>query len=158
MGNWTYDDSLVTPKDQVRFLLQDTDSNDKLATDEEIQFVIDRWLDVQGSVEYCAAIVAEAIAARYAREASYSADGTSVNLAQIAGQFRELAASLRAQHKNLLVGGSPDVGGISPYEGLYPGVKNFNFGTGVHDDLEAGPQDYGSRDAIELPIENYPGV
>lgn len=154
---WTYTSPDASDKDAVRFLIQDTRAEEQLVSDEEIQYVIDRWKKVQGSLEYCAAVVADTLAARYAREASYSADGVSINLAQVAQQFRDLAANLRSQHQNLLVGGSPDVGGISPYEGLVPGVKNFNFGTGMHDDLEAGQQDYGSREPLFLPEEN-PGA
>lgn len=155
---WEYDAPGVTDKDTVRFLVQDVDQTDQLVQDEEIQYVVDTWYEVHGSLEYCAAVVADTISARFAREASYSADGVSVGLGQVAQQFRDLAVQLRAQHNSLLVGGVPDVGGISPYEGLLPGTKNFAFGTGMHDDLEAGPQDYGSRDYVYYIAENDPGV
>lgn len=154
---WEYAAPGTSDKDTVRFLIQDTDQTDQIVQDEEIQYVIDTWKDVHGTLEYVAAVLADTIAARYAREASYSADGVSVSLGQVAQQYRELAIALRAQHNSLLVGGSPDVGGISPYEGLYPGIRNFAFGTGMHDDLEAGPQDYGSRDDVYFIQENSPG-
>lgn len=157
MPNTTYIGPGVSDKDTVRFLLQDTDLTDALFTDEEIQYTVDGWKD-EYSLQYCAAILADRAAAKYAREASYSADGVSINLAQVAQQYRDLAINLRQEHDRLLVGGSPDVGGISPYEGLLPGTKNFAFGTGMHDDLEAGPQDYGSRDQIYYVAENEPGV
>lgn len=153
---WSYTSPDASEKDAVRFLIQDTNTNEQLVSDEEIQYVIDRWLKLQGTLEYCAAVVAEAIAARYAREASFSGDGTSINLGQVAQQFRDLAVSLRSQHHALLVGGSPDVGGVSPYEGLTPEVKNFAFGTGMHDDLDAGEQDFGSRDNLANPVEQTP--
>ena len=82
-------------------------------------------------------------AARYAREASYSADGVSVSLGPVGDQYRALAASLRAQDDALHVWGFPDVGGIAPDEQLEPGTKPFAFGKGLHDNLEAGPQEYG---------------
>ena len=150
-------DPAASEKDAVRFLLGDTDMTEALVSDEEISYAIAKWALIIDSPEYVAANLADNIAARYAREASLAADGVNVNLGVVAQQFRELAASLRQQHKNLLVGGSPDVGGITPGEGLYPGINNFNFGTGMHDDLEAGPQDYGSRDPYFLP-ETYPGT
>lgn len=143
---FTYTSPGASDKDAIRFLIQDTNSAEALMQDEEILYLLTKWKDVQGTVEYVASVAADTIGARYAREASYAADGVSINLAQAAQQFRDLAASLRQQHKNLLVGGFPDVGGITPGEGLYPGIRNFSFGTGMHDDAEAGPQDYGSRD------------
>jgi len=158
MPNTTYDGPGASEKDTVRFLLQDTDMQNALFTDEEIIYTIDQWYDVQGSYEYCASILADRAAAKYAREASYSADGVSINLAQVAQQFRDLAVNLRSEHARLLVGGTPDVGGISPYEGLLPGIRNFAFGTGMHDDLEAGPQDYGNRDQVYYLAENEPGA
>lgn len=155
---FTYDAPGVSDKDTVRFLLQDTNSAEALLTDEEIAYFVDTYAE-DWSLSYVAAILADTIAARYAREASFSADGVSINLAQQAQQFRELAANLRSQHKNLLVGGIPDVGGVSPYEGLIPGTKNFSFGTGMHDDLAVGPQDYGSRDGEPFyDPYNEPGV
>lgn len=143
---FSYDAPGVTDKDTVRFLIQDTNASEALMTDEEITYLIGEWKDRYGSLEYVASVAANTLAARYAREASFSADGVSINLAQQAQQFRDLAASLREQAKNALVGGFLDVGGISPYEGLTDGVKQFSFGTGMHDDPEAGPQDYGSQD------------
>lgn len=154
---WEYDVPGASDKDTVRFLIQDVDQTEQLVQDEEIQYIIDAWKDVHGTLEYCAAVLADTIAGRYAREASYAADGVNVGLGQVAQQFRDLAVQLRAQHNNLLVGGSPDVGGVSPYEGLLPDTKNFAFGTGMHDDLEAGPQDYGSRDYVYFIPENSPG-
>lgn len=154
---WEYDAPGASDKDTVRFLIQDVDQQEQLVQDEEIQYIIDNWLTVQGSLEYCAAVLADTIAGRYAREASYSADGVNVGLGSVAQQFRDLAVQLRAQHNNLLVGGSPDVGGVSPYEGQLPDTRNFAFGTGMHDDLDAGPQDYGSRDYVYFIQENSPG-
>jgi hypothetical protein len=154
---YTYDAPGVSDKDTVRFLLQDTNEDEALLSDEEIQFAVTKYKDLYGSLEFVAAYLADTLAARYAREASYSADGVSINLAQQAQQFRDLAANLRSQRKNLLVGGFPDVGGITPGEELYPGIKNFAFGTGMHDDLDAGPQDYGSRDPRWFDIHENPG-
>ena len=41
------------------------------------------------------------------------------------------------------VGGFPDVGGIAPDEQLEPGTKPFAFGKGIHDNIEAGAQEFG---------------
>lgn len=151
-------DPAASDLDAVRFLLGDTLSTEPLVTDEEIAYSLDKWYEEFGTHEYVAATLADSIAARYAREASISADGVNVNLGMVAQQYRELAASLRQQHKNLLVGGSPDVGGITPGEGLYPGLKNFAFGTGMHDNIDAGIQDLGSFEHNYLLPEEYPGA
>jgi hypothetical protein len=145
-GTYTYSEPGDTDKDTVRFLLQDTDphgANEWLVSDEEIQWAYDTWYPLYGSHAYVAATLADTIAARYAREASYSADGVSVSLGPVGDQYRALAASLRSQDEALHVGGFPDVGGIAPDEQLEPGTKPFAFGKGLHDNLEAGPQEYG---------------
>jgi len=136
----------VSDKDTIRFLIQDTDSQgagEWQVTDEEIQWAYDTWFPLYHTHEYVASTIADTIAARYAREASYSADGVSVSLGPVGDQYRMLAASLREQHRSLLVGGSPDVGGIAPDEQLEPGTKPFSFGKGIHDYVAAGPQEYG---------------
>lgn len=148
----------TSDKDQVRFLIQDVNSSEPFMQDEEINFMLSKWKDRLGSVEYVASACAEVLAARYAREASISADGVNIQLGIVAQQFRDLAASLRQQHKSLLVGGFPDVGGITPYEEQDPSIAPFAFGTGMHDDLEAGRQEYGSRDWYSYNPYEEPGT
>jgi hypothetical protein len=145
-GTYSYDGAGTTDKDTLRFLIQDTDPHavgEWQVTNEEVQWAYDTWFPVQPSLYYVAATLADTIAARYAREASYSADGVSISLGPVGDQYRALAASLREQHKALLVGGIPDVGGMTPGEQLEPDTKPFSFGKGMHDDIEAGRQDYG---------------
>lgn len=155
---FTYAAPGVSEKDTVRFLIQDTTDSEHYLEDEEIDYAIAKWMPLWGTLEFVAATLAETIASRYAREASYSADGVSISLGPVGDQFRQLAASLRAQHKSLLVGGSPDVGGVSPYEQRPHDIKNFAFGTGMHDDLAAGEQDLGDRGTPYYPAEEYPGA
>lgn len=146
MATYTYDQPGMTDKDTIRFLLQDTDphgAEEWLVSDEEIDWAYDTWFPLYNSHAYVAATLADTISARYAREASYSADGVSISLGPVGEQYRALAASLREQHKSMLIGGLPDVGGMTPDEGLEPGTKPFAFGKGVHDNIEAGPQEYG---------------
>lgn len=136
----------VTDKDTIRFLIQDTDpegAGEWQVTDEEIQWVYDTWYPLYHSDSYVAAQLADTIAARYAREASYSADGVSVSLGPVGDQYRALAAQLREQYKSELVGTTVDAGGMAPDEQLLPGTKPFSFGKGMHDDVEAGAQEFG---------------
>lgn len=146
MGTYSYDVPGASEKDTIRFLIQDTDpyaAGEWQVTDEEIQWAYDKWFPLYNSEEYVAAQVCETIAARYAREASYSADGVSISLGPVGDQYRALATSLRLQYQQSLVGTTVDVGGMEPNEPLLPGTKPFSFGKGMHDDIEAGPQEYG---------------
>ena len=143
---YTYNGPGVTQKDTIRYLLGDTDhegAGEWMVSDEEIEWHIGEWSDIWHSDQMIASFVAETIAARFAREASYSADGVSVSLGPVGDQYRALAASLRQRHKDHNVGGFPDVGGIAPNEQLEPDTKPFSFGKGIHDFTEAGPQEYG---------------
>src|SRR4051812_22758149 len=142
----TYVSPSTSDKDAVRFLLGDTVVASPILQDEEIDYLVSRWKPLYNTVEYVASVAADVISARYAREANFSADGVSVSLANLGQQFRDLAASLRSQHKSLLVGGQPDAGGITPGEEDDPSVTPTSFGTQQHDNPEAGRQDYGHRD------------
>lgn len=147
---FTYDVSTLTsnPIHEVRFLLRDTVDEGHYLEDEEIQYALTTWMDLYGSTLWVASVLAENIAAAYAAEASYSADGVSVSLGPVGDQFRALAASLRQQHQAKGIGGAPIAGGVEKGDRRNPDVKNFAFGTGMHDYLDAGPQDYGDVDEI----------
>lgn len=166
---WTYDPTKLGERNGenltdaaklagVRFLVGDTDAEDHLVEDEEIQYVISTWYAKEGTLEWVASVVADTIANRYAREVSYSADGVSIGLGPVAEQFRALAAALRQQHRNLLVGGGPDVGGVTPGEETDPRLAPFSFGTQMHDNVEAGPQDFGGRGYKYYSPEEHPGA
>lgn len=155
---WTYSGNPITSTtDEIRFLIGDTDDSDPLLQDEEIQYLYNQWFTNYGTVFYVASIACETIAASYAREASHSADGVSVQLGEIQEKFTKQAETLREQHMSLLVGGIPDVGGVTANEQPDPTIAPMIFGTGMHDDLAAGRQDYGSRNAPEYWPEQYPG-
>lgn len=65
--SWTYSgDPKSSKKDEVRFLIGDTDSSEQLATDEEIQYT----LDTNGNDMWVAgSYIADAIAFRFSRMA-----------------------------------------------------------------------------------------
>lgn len=154
----TYVGPAASDKDAVRFLLGDTNPTTALVQDEEIEWMLSKWKPIYNSVEYVASAVADAISGKFAREANYSADGVSIGLANLAQQFRDLAANLRSQHKSLLAGGAPDVGGIAPGEQTADDIAPFDFGTGMHDNGEAGRQQYGNRPYPEYIAEYQPGA
>ena len=147
-----------TDKDTVRFLIQDTDpqhASEWQVTDEEIGYAISTWgPKYYNSLYYVASTLADTIAARYAREASYSADGVSVSLGPVGDQYRALAASLRDQHDAFIVGTGVDVGGMITGEGLIEDTKAFSFGKGMHDYIQAGNQEWGGVYPPDIPVSS----
>lgn len=129
--------------DEVRFHVQDTDSSDPLISDEEIQFLIDQWADTVGTNMWVAAMVAENLAAKFAREVAVSADGVSVAVEQLQDKFEQLAVSLRDRHKSFIgAAGSPTAGGTLFDETFDLSIKPLSFGKGMHDNMRAGRQDF----------------
>lgn len=92
---WTFDvTNLAGDVAQVRTRVGDTDTTDQLITDEEIQFFVDQ--EPNGDVTLAAAAVADAIAAKFARKASFSTGDMSVG-AERFKYYKELAQQLRDQ-------------------------------------------------------------
>lgn len=149
---WSYSgDPASSDLDEVRFWLQDTDTTDQLMTDEEIQFVIDSNVAAFNSNIYAASVCAETVAARFTREIAVAADGVSASVEQLQQKYNDLAASLRDQYRTRM--GIPSAGGIE--YGEYPDttIKPLSFGKGMHDNVNAGRQDYGGA-AQQFP--DYP--
>lgn len=92
---WTYvpADLATSQKDQVRLLIGDTDSAGPLVLDEEIDYAISVRISSLAAGAYCA----RAIAAKFSRLASTSADGISVSHGEKAQHYRDLARDLEAQ-------------------------------------------------------------
>jgi hypothetical protein len=130
--------------DQVRFLVQDTDPGTPLLSDEEITFLIGKWFPLYDSLTYVAAVCAAAISRRFVSLVNVSADGVSVDVEALAQRFRDLAVELRAEYRreqevgadidieNVMVGTTPD-----------PSIRPLRFAVGLHDNWQAGQQDYG---------------
>ena len=138
-------------KDAVRFLIGDTNADEPMLMDGEIEFLIAVWKKRAGNSPYLlAATAAEAIAAKLAREVSFSADGQSLGLDSLQGKYQALASQLRVQDRSLYEGtGDIYIGGIDIFEFQDPTVLPLAFGTGMHDHREAGRQDYGDGGARE---------
>jgi len=101
---------LTTTKDQVRFLVGDTDSNDGLIADEEINFA----LIENPNIYLAGAMVADAVSARLARELTLKGSAGSIELdAQAQSKaFADLAIKLRARAA-MTGGAGVFAGGIS---------------------------------------------
>ncbi len=106
---FTYSDPATDQKDAVRFLIGDTDPGDALLSDEEITYVLTDEPDTYQA----AALAAEHIAAKFAREINQSGDGLSWQGEQLFRHYQELAESLgRLAKKKTGRRALPYVGGI----------------------------------------------
>lgn len=144
---WSWSgDPATSDLDTVRFHLQDTDETDQLLSDEEIQYVIDQWATVKGSLVYAASVCAERIAARFAREVSVSADGVSAGVQELQAKYEALATSLRDEHKEYAgSAGAPSAGGTIFDERYDDTIKPLSFAKAMHDNLRAGQQNFGGH-------------
>lgn len=154
---WSYTgDPLSSPIDAIRFLIGDTDSTEPQLQDEEIAFLVTTWRN-KGTMYWAASQAAETIAAKYTREIALSSDSQTLDLSQLSQKYMTLAEQLRSKHWQLLAGGNVDVGGITPGQQPDPSVLPTAFGRGMHDNYQAGEQDFGDWDAFE-PLFYYPEV
>lgn len=127
--------------DEIRFYLGDTDENAPFLSDEEIGFLIDRYGEAYGHMLGVAALGAEMLAAKFAREVTVSADGVSVAVGELQQRFNDLAASLRDQYHALNLDVSFDQIALdTAYDPLIPPLS---FAIGFTDNREAGQQDFG---------------
>ncbi len=138
---WTYGgDPSASPRDEVRFLIQDTNEGRQLIDDEGIDFWLTRLMPVYEDTLAVAAQCCDTIAGRFASEVSQSGDGVSISLDQLQDKYTTLAASLRSQYERLSgVEAVPYVGAQDPYVGHLerPGWAAI----GQHDNPDAGSQD-----------------
>jgi hypothetical protein len=96
MEVWSYSgDPSSSLKDEVRFLIGDTDSNDKLLNDKEILYCISLT-----STAYGAAVKAcEALASKFAREADQVLGPTREFLSQKAKAYERKASYFRRRER-----------------------------------------------------------
>lgn len=105
---WTYVDTLVTVRDQLRFLVGDNDPADQLVSDGEVA-----WASSQDANIYLAAVtLCQAIAAKFARQADTAIGDVKVSLSQRAIAYKARAAELMIAAAQS-VPGIPYAGGIS---------------------------------------------
>jgi len=131
---FTYVDPTSGTRDQIRFLIQDTDTTDQHLQDAEINYLYTTW----GNVYSAAAYAAEIIAAKYSHKTNYSRSigdlSISESYAESATQFRELARSIRTQELDLFPP-TPKINAsaIVSTEDRTQTVFSTEFRTGLHD-------------------------
>ena len=140
-------DPATSAKDEVRFLIGDTDENDALMQDEEIDYLV----TTHGSVSLAGANALLALASRYSRQVTKAVGDLKLELSDKAAQFRVAADDLFAAS-----GGSganvpavaPYVGGLSIAEKVEsdadPDLVRGSFSIGMHD-FEGEDEDHGRR-------------
>lgn len=89
----TYDESLPTQKDEVRFLVGDTTPSNEALTDNEIGYLLDQ----EGNVEMAAARAARAIAATVAKEPSFAFGTFEMSQSEAYSHFMDLAERLEGR-------------------------------------------------------------
>ena len=109
--SWSYSgDPSSSNKDAVRFLLGDTDAEQPLISDEEVEYI----LSLEANVIRAAAIGAESIAGKFSSKVDRSIGDFSESLSDLASQYLELARKLRKQAKQTSsFKAVPFAGGIS---------------------------------------------
>jgi hypothetical protein len=132
-----------TDTDQIRFNVQDVDTGFWLLSDQEYQWLIDTWMPRYDSLTYVSSVAAGVIARKFAGIVSVSADGVSVNTSDLADRYTKMAQELRDEHKAAQIGGEVDISNVLVGSGYDPAIKPLRFGIGLHDNPQAGVQDFG---------------
>lgn len=104
--SWTYDDSLPTDRDWVRFRTGATNTNDQQISNEEIDAV----LAVKADKDLAALAVARAILAKLSRDYDRSNIGMSASRSQRIQHLKDLIDELKAE---AVTGAGPAWGGQS---------------------------------------------
>ena len=105
---WTYGgDPSANARDQVRFLIGDTDTGDQLLQDGEVNYC----LGAEPNPMLAGARACEAISAKFARKVDRAVGDLKLQASQRSKQYRERAEELRRQGG--LFFATPYAGGIS---------------------------------------------
>ena len=153
---WSYSgDPASSDRDAIRFYIGDTDTTLQLLQDEDIDFLLLKWMPVYNSDLLTAAAAAEIVANHFAREVSVSADGVSVGSNELQQKYNDLAMNLRDMYKIEQIG-TPILPGIWDLT-WDPSIKALRFGVGFTDNYLAGRQDYGDYDPSGFPNESADG-
>lgn len=141
-------DPSTSLRDEVRFWCQDTDADFWLLADAELDYLIEFVTETTNSDPlWLASVAALAIASKFTREVSVSADGVSVDVGSLQRKYLDLAGALRDQYDE--THGDLDLPtlSLSRYSESLD-IPPLLFGIGMADNFEAGRQDYGHRRLI----------
>lgn len=141
---WTYsEDPTSSDLDEVRALIQDTDSSFPLLQDEEIEWLLGKWSAVYDSNEMVAAVAAAVVSRKFAGLVSVSADGVEVDVSGLSDRYTQMAADLREEYATLQATGEVDLTNMLADFNPDPDIIPLSFARGMHDNPAAGLQDFG---------------
>lgn len=103
---WSYDSTLATSRDQVRFEIQDTETSDQLFSNEEV----DATLTATGSVAAATLKLAKKLMMKFARLVDTSVGRVSESASQRYQAYKEIVAKLEADDAAYA---TPTFGGVS---------------------------------------------
>lgn len=104
---WTYGgDPSANDRDEIRFLVGDTDTSDQLVTDEEIAWAVAD----QGNNKLAASIVCKALASKFARDVDVRVGRSAEDASQRYKQYEALAKRYKLEGQRLA---GPRFGGVS---------------------------------------------
>lgn len=96
---WSYSGNPGTsPRDELRFLLGDTQEADPLLQDGELDYIL---TEAEGSVTRAAVTACESIIAKLAREADFSSGATSLSASQRREGYERLLGALKRKAARL---------------------------------------------------------
>jgi len=91
--SWSYSGNPSdSPLDSVRFLIQDTDEDDKLLNDAEIQFMLD---SENGDIYFASYKLAETLAGKFSRLVSQTIGDYSISYSDLSEKYLALARKLK---------------------------------------------------------------
>lgn len=90
---WSYDPNLPTKKDEVRLIIGDTDIDDQLLQDEEIEYFLEQSQDsvIQASIKAVMAIIA-----KLSRKVDKSVGEAKLSLSQQIEHYQKLLDNLKS--------------------------------------------------------------
>lgn len=107
---WSYDESLPTSVDTIRFLVGDTDESDPQLSDEGIQY----FVDTISNLYLAAAQACQTLATKYSRMADQTVGGVSRSYSQISTAYAARSGELTSLSSNSgTMAPRPYAGGIS---------------------------------------------
>lgn len=137
-------DPSTSARDEVRFLIQDTDPTAPQFNDPALDYIINKWMALYGSVTFCAAIAAAQLARKYAGVTDVNDSGLAVATGTLQEKYTAMATALMAEYKlEDDVGGVPDISNILFDTSWDLSIDPLSFSMGLDDNMRAGTQEWG---------------
>lgn len=137
-------DPSTSRRDEVRFLIQDTDEACALLTDLEVDYVINKWMPLYNSTLFCASIAAAQVARKWTSTVNVTDSGSSVATGELQSRYTLMAQQLRAEYQD-----EGDIGGLINLDNLLADfsrdydIEPLEFSMNIGDNPRTSRQMYG---------------